>query len=52
MMSWCHPRLVSFVLDATADVRELRFDQPRLLDVDFAELQPTRRASEEAPARH
>jgi CubicO group peptidase (beta-lactamase class C family) len=35
--------LVTFVLGASATVRELRFDQPKLLDVDFAELQLTRR---------
>jgi hypothetical protein len=44
---WLDPMVpagfVTFVLDSSAAVRELRFDQPALLDVDFAELSLTRR---------
>jgi CubicO group peptidase (beta-lactamase class C family) len=45
--AWADPMVpqgfVSFVLDASARVRELRLDQPKLLDVDFDELLLTHR---------
>jgi hypothetical protein len=42
--------LVTFPLNSQAKVSEMRFDQPRLLDVDFAELNFVARPEPEASA--